>query len=524
MPSDIRKRSLGNVVLSSAVLFIGMFAAFVTMLSVVILLGANNEPRYSLLFLLPVSFLLCGTFLVASYLKSQSWISLILLAVLGIRLVVAPLVLCFDPYCSLGVYSPGAKEMNEAVLFICYESVFISLFMYVYLRISARSRTGVRRRVPSTHIEDLEKGNILFKLFVLIALFLFLFVPEASKGLSFFVLSSGSEERATAEADTLTNVLRQLVLIGQQIAFVLTATWAKRRYDQTGYYRYISIALLFALFCVGVIVGDRRASQIYTAFAALVLLTWLFPKQKKAITIVIVVVASFALLMLTIYKTFYAFNYDSYFEAITSGNQVFGGLGGNFDLYALGPTSVATGFAAGEATSNFNIGSLLFEIARCTIGISFLVKDVPIDMPTVIYNLFVSGGTRTSGYFIPIGVEGAVCTTTILGPLLPLAFLMIAVKIERLIRSSKSSYWVFFLSYVYIRFATCLVAGNMATILNTTTTVLITTGVLYVMSRCLQNGKSKQAVTNSYFKEINAQYPDVSISPQVAERGMFGNV
>lgn len=506
MPCKSKTGGVMNTNIPRVALVAGAFVLLFSVFSTICIAIVGTESSYILLPLMPASFLVCGTLVAFAYVSTKSWTALILLVVFFLRLVVTPLALSVDPVLSILSYSPNSNEITKAIVFIVYEAMCVSLFVYMYCRSRGNNNTDGNRR----HLAVWKKGNILLKAFALFAVLLFLFVPDAREGMSFLVVSSGTGERVTAEADTFTNIMRQLVLIGQQVAFVLIAVWAKRGYERTASPLYIVVALSFALFCVGTIVGDKRALQIYTAFASVVLLVFLFPKHKRFLTGVVVSVAGFAFALMTVYKMFYAFNYDSYLEAIVSSEQVFTGLSGNLEYYCLGPTSVAAGFAAADGYTDLNIASLLFELVRSFIGLSFLVKDLPFSMPTEYFNLFVSGGSRTSGYFIPLGVEGAVCTIPLLGPILPIALLWIAMKLECIVRRTTSPYWVFFLSYVYIRLATCLVAGNLATILTTVSTVLVTTVVLYLASRVLENREAKKPSKGCSAKGITESSSDIS--------------
>jgi len=147
------------------------------------------------------------------------------------------------------------------------------------------------------------------------------------------------------------------------------------------------------------------------------------------------------------------------------------------------------------------ISSLIYEVLRCTIGISFFTKNTSIDLPTELFNRFISGGDRISGYFIPISVEFGVCIIPAIGPLLTVLVLVISMKIEGIIRSTHSPFWVFFLSYIYIRLATCLVAGNLATIITATTTVLAIAIILQMLSR-LTSGHGESAHRTSSERQI----------------------
>ena len=459
-----------------------MLVLFVSMVVTLFCLAAPKNSVYDLLPILPISFAIMGTFVIAPMQRSsRSWTILIFFVCSFLRYVVMPFVLCSDPCLIISSYALTKASCNDAVLYMAYELIVMGIGLKVFQAASPKLRTPFSRTRPMLIGE---RGGVVLKAFVAIALFIFVFVPASRQGLSFVALDAGTGVRASGEVSTFANVTRQLVLMGLLVAFVLVAVWAARENARTKSRLYYCIALLCALACVSVVVDEKRSVQIYCAFAAIVLITALFPKKRKQTVLIIVGLATLLIAVLTVYKYFYVFQYGSYSEALSQSSS-FAGLGKTLDLYLLGPAAVASGLDS-AGMQNQNIGAFLYDMARSFIGVSFLVKDSGMQTAGEIYNLFVSGGLNTSGLLLPIGVEAGICSWLPLGPLLPLVFVVMAVLIERKIRSADSPFWIFFLSYIYIRFATCTVSAALSSVFLAVSSVIVIIGALALAQSLLR--------------------------------------
>ena len=444
-----------------------------------LILGMGERPAiYELLPLLPLSFsVFCTFFLAPLFMRDGSWTVLIVYACCFLRYVVLPVILCTDPCYSISLYQPTSEEVGSAILFMVYELLFITVGFAIYglvvhKRIDSKAERATR-----------EPAGVVFALFVFIALAIFVVFPESRQGLSFISIDAGTGVRMGGVKSTFSNVTRQLVLIGMLMAFVLFSTWCSRKESETGYERYYWLALVAALLCVCVVVDEKRSVQVYSAFAVIVLMTRLFPGKAKR-TVGLVAGLAFALVaLLTIYKNFYAFNYDSYAEALANSNG-FGGGGKTAELYLLGPVSVAAGLSESLADAQ-GLGSLLYDFARSFIGLSFFVKGSDLTAAGAMYNQFVSGGTSTSGVLLPISVEGGTCTFLALGPALTLGFLLFALFLERKMRTATSPVVVFFIAYVYIRMTTCLVSAAVSSVVLSFSSVIVIVGALWLAQRLL---------------------------------------
>lgn len=409
--------------------------------------------------------------------RDGSWTVLIVYICCFLRWVILPAILCMDPCYSISFYRPTSGAVCSATLFMVYELFVITVCFAFYGLLVHRkfeSNAGGIKREPA---------GAVFALFVLLALTIFLLFPESRQGLSFISIDAGTGTRMGGLQSTFGNVTRQIVLVGMLMAFVLFSTWCSRMESNTGSSLYYWLALLAALICVCVVVDEKRSVQIYCAFAAIVLLSYLFPDKAKR-TVGFVAGLAFALIaLLTIYKNFYVFNYGSYAEALAN-SKGFAGLGKTAELYLLGPVSVAAGFDASLASMQ-SIGTLFFDFARSFIGLSFFLKGLDFSSAGALFNQFISGGTASSGFLLPISVEGGTCTFLILGPMLTLCLLLFALYLERKMRAATSPHIAFFIAYVYIRIATCLVSAALSSVVLAFSSTVLIVGALWLVQRLL---------------------------------------
>lgn len=444
-----------------------------------LILAMGERPViYELLPLLPLSFsVFCTLLLAPLFLRDRSWTILIVYVCCFLRYVVLPVILCSDPCYSISLYQPTSQGVGSAILFMVYELLFICIGFAIYGLV-------VHKRIDSKAVSAMqEPAGVVFALFVFAALVIFVVFPESRQGLSFISIDAGTGARMGGVKSTFGNVTRQLVLIGMLMAFVLFSTWCSRKASETGSERYYWMALIAALLCVCVVVDEKRSVQVYSAFAVIVLLTKLFPGKARR-TVGLVAGLAFALVaLLTIYKNFYVFNYASYADALANSNG-FAGVGKTAELYLLGPVSVAAGLNETLADAQ-SLGSLLYDFARSFIGLSFFVKGSDFTAAGAMFNQFVSGGTSASGVLLPISVEGGTCTFLALGPALTLGFLLFALYLERKMRNATSPVVIFYIAYVYIRMATCLVSAAVSSVILSFSSVIVIVGALWLAQRLL---------------------------------------
>ena len=460
-------------------------AYFVGSIVALIICLLNPQTTYVYVVILPLFFIVCFVFLLMPSCK-KSLTAKIATFCLFLRYSALPAVQSINPVYSFSSYScTDEKIIGKAVSLMCYELIVLSAFIALY--------TYTHKKVDTTNLKLNSNDNRFIKqknrysaifLFSIVAIILGILNPKVIKQISFIFIKSNSDGRMgqiSASSNSIDMIMRQIFVIGVLSLFVITVVRLKNKYYQRFPKMVIRLSLVGALCCTCMIIAEQRSSQIYCAFASIILLIQLFPKEKNKITKIMIGGAAIVLIMLTIYKTFYAFNYDSYADAIANSSSDMSDLVQTMEIYLLGPITVASAIEFGAIYSGLSLGQLLFDIGRSTIGVSFLVKSQNFVMTSASYNLFVTAGRSASGYLLPITGQGYIFLGFILSPILICICIYFAFRCERLMFSSKSAYVVYFSAYVFIRLSTCMVSSNLNTVLNAVSSIMISAGVIYIM-------------------------------------------
>ena len=191
-------------------------------------------------------------------------------------------------------------------------------------------------------------------------------------------------------------------------------------------------------------------------------------------------------MILTVYKTFYAFNYSSYSAALSAASIGTKTITYNSELYCLGPLHYTSIVELGFWNETFTLSRLLFGLFRTVMGTNLLVKSINMNTTSMVFNEFVSGNTMNTGYLLPITGIGYFYFSPILAPIITCGVYRIASKLEYRIKKTKSAFALFFMTYVYVRMATCIVATNINTILSMSSMILLTAGLIAIANKIIK--------------------------------------
>lgn len=464
----------------------------------------GNQDYYELLPLLPFTFIICQLFFGVP--SKQFFTTKIINLCAYLRYVVLPFVYSFTPVYGYSSYSCyDSAEIGSAILFMCYELLFIAVFVALYQK---RHLPHCQERITVTNNPVSENGKNGFAgiiLFIIFAAGIVLLFPGAFDQISFLFLKSNTGMRVgdlSLSASSVQMIFRQVVIIAILSLFVVIVSKIKYRFTNKNSLLPLVLSLILAALCTCVIISEQRSSQVYCAFAAIVLLSKLYPDKRKLIIRVMVFVGVSVILFLTLYKTLYVFKFTSYGEAIAQSDSYFSlqYFAKNLEIYLLGPQTVASSFDFLHTISSTSMVQFLYDLARPFIGLSFFVKDGGMQLTSELFNLYVTRAI-TSGYLLPISCHASLFIGKILAPTLICIIYWVAYRIEKLMFSSKSQYVVFFSAYVYIRLSSCMVCANLATVLNCISSVLISAGLVYLFQKCFDVIlKQGQCHVNSYQK------------------------
>lgn len=462
---------------------------FVGAIISILICGFNQLTCYSSIVFLPMCFLICFM-IISGFGRNGSMTVKIALLCAFLRYVVLPVFQSINPVYRFARYEcTDTALMDKSIFLMCYELLFISAFFVMYTRTHKALNKNFSNLAESdvNPIDRFPPKNNMYGAIIIFCCFsmaMGVLNRNIFKQISFIVIKSNSGVRVgeiSSNSNSIDMILRQIFVIGIFSLFVVFVTSLRRKHYNSRPQMVVNLSLLASLCCISIIIAEQRSSQIYCAFASIVLLVQMFAEYKKRIFKVLIAGAAAVLAMLTVYKTFYAFRYGSYLDAISNSSSNINDLVQTMEIYLLGPLSVSSAIKFGEIFGGISLSQLLYDICRSSIGLSFLVKNQDAVLTSASYNLFVTSGSSTSGFLLPITGQGYLAFGVIFSPVLICCCFYVAFKLEKLMLTSKSAYVVYFSAYVFIRLATCMVSSNLNTVLNAATSILISAGVVYTI-------------------------------------------
>ncbi len=327
------------------------------------------------------------------------------------------------------------------------------------------------------------KGNRYVYIFYgIMAIGVYFLFARGAGMYDFIVKEVNTVERSGDIVGTKMLLVRQIIDCGILFVFLLFAKNLSRKYAITNKTKYLCYVLFISLLFISIISGERRTSIIYKAFAVLMVLIHLFPTQKQRITRVIASVALVVLVFMTIYKSFHAYMYSSYLEAVNSqaSSEALGG--GTFDAYFYGIQTIAKNLEFIEQRT-LSFTNLVFDIFRSIFGLHFLVKDAGFTT-SQLYNLSLYGGGQTSGYLLASVSYGYAYFGLVLAPIIPLIVVFCMTKIEGFMKKTESLEMLYVYAIIFMRLAFGFV-GDPIPLLNMCSQVIVMYGLFYLVSRLL---------------------------------------
>ena len=450
---------------------------------------ATSAQRY--FELLPVmcfiATIITSIFLLPRYLATKSITLLFYTICCILKFVLLPVVYSIAPITSISRYKPSLSSINDGILLMIYELVFVSVFVILFTHLKAKNSNSKTVRNRKNKLSSLLSENYLvIYVFIIVAFALLLFYPGVRDKISLGMISANTGYRlSTIEDSSLGVLVRQCVMVGIYSLFIVIAVKCRKGYEKLYSRLYYVISLAVAIAVSMVIVSEARSSQVYCGFAAIMLLTTLYPEKRKETIRILLIAIVIAGALLTVYKTFYAFLYSSYAEALSAASITSKTFTLNLEIYLEGPIHYTALIDLKNSGISFGIGRFLFGFFRTVAGTNMLVKGFDIDTASNLFNYLVTGNSANTGYLMPITGVGYVYLGAILSPLFVCVVYRFAFYLENMIKKSNTAFGIFFVSYVYIRTATCIICTNINTILTQVSFIALTAGVLYLDNKAV---------------------------------------
>lgn len=367
----------------------------------------------------------------------------------------------------------GKGNISLSIALCIYECLIVTCFLYY---MSAR----MHKFKPNDVRRVLVGNQFIYFIFFLFVGVIYSMYGSRLNTFDFLIKDIGLDvEREGDIVDSQILIVRQIVSSGVLFLFFCLVNILRKYFSRTQRSIYVLIAILLAVVLVGIIVGERRTSQVYMAFACCWLLVNIFPNHKKRIVFSIGSIALFVLVMMTIYKQYNAFLYDTYEEALENKTLAQGFSLGLMDAYYNGISTVSRNLDFGSS-ENLSLMNILYDFARSIFGISYLLKDKMM-LTVELYNYKIYGGEQTNGYLFSSIGYGYIYMGALLSPVFTIINVWIALFLEKKMRVVKSIEMTFILAFVYMRFAFGFL-GAFPSLVNMASRYLIVNGAIFAVA------------------------------------------
>ena len=406
--------------------------------------------------LLPMIFLLFSVFLylqltVSSKRGKNGLITVhIFVTLQWLRLVVLPLLGSISGYFENYGFYVNQKSAYLSTFLICFEAVITFIFCIIVLRHIERRKEDYKGEM------ELLGNRYIYILFILISLMFFIVSDEKQYD---FILIDLSEERVSTSVDG--SAIAAIIDYGLTFVIILFFNWCYKNFRVSRKKRYLYYALLCAIIRLCLISSEGRMSQVYLLGAFLLLLPLLFPEYKKRIRTSIMIIAVIVIGLMTVYKVFAAFLYDSYIEAITASSFDLYDMSTQIDVYFYGAKTIARNIEF-SSQSSLSIVHLFFDLFRNTFGVHYFFKEL--DYSTLeYYNLFLYSGSSTSGHLLSSIAYGMQYFGILLAPICTCINIWLSVWVEKKIHQIKYIDVYYIVSILFIRLSLSIFSNFMQT-------------------------------------------------------------
>ena len=374
--------------------------------------------------------------------QALQWLRMVLLPALG---------------AACGYFTESAEFVTHSAAvtaswLVLWECVLTSILICFILRFS-------KKKAPLTRQPEYElAGNrSIYFLFVLAAIVVYFLRGRGS----YTLLSLDVNSVRVSQTESGNNlIVSSIIGYGLSFIVILSVYFAYLRYRRTKKKQYIWIALLIGILRILIIPAgsESRLGIVYSMGALLLLLPLLFPQEKKWIIRGVVIAAAVVIGLMTVYKVFHAFLYESYSEALEAGISDFGlqDAASQIDIYFYGARNVARNIAISEHIS-LTWSTFLNDFVRNTFGLSFFAGNST-NLTIAKYNLYIYRGTAKAGYLYSSAAYGYQFFGFVLAPFAAGINLLISLLIERILNRIRYLDIYYILSIVYIRFIVSMFA------------------------------------------------------------------
>ncbi len=402
-------------------------------------------PLFYLVFTLPIMGMLRdrnrGGRITASVYLGLQWV----------RFVMLPALSSVSGYFSMVLDIADEFSARTASLLCVFELVVTSAVCCLILR-HAKRREG-ESLVPSYRLSG---NSVIYTVFFIAVFGLFLF---RGRGMyTFLMLSANVQSRASLSDRNL--VLQALFEYGLTCFMIVALYFCYRMSRRAGGKKYVWLALLLCMLriCIISTESESRMAILYSVGVSLFLLPRLFPSDKKKIIVSIFTVGVVVIGLLTAYKTFRAFMYDSYADAIMVGKSStdLNFVSYTIDSYVYGVKDVARNIMISKQ-AGLSYKNVIADVVQNIFGLKYLWPGTG-NTTVGAYNAYIYGGERISGHLYSAIAYGNSFFGFLLAPLATCFNILIVGFIERLLTRFKNLDSQYVCCLIFVRSAASMFA------------------------------------------------------------------
>lgn len=386
--------------------------------------------------------------------------------------------------CFTDVYDSIIQGSNFYTIIALMVAELIAAHTVCFLLARKPGKNAVLQQGEQLRTEYNFQGTyLMYILFAVAAFASYYLMARGEKLFSFIFLDT--EERVGDESTDSLTMIRTIVSTAMtflSLSLIYRCSMAHRKTNK-GNYVVWAAAVSCLMLCI--IVGERRTRQLYLLFAYAIVLCSMFPKYQKRLLTSLLIVAGVVVGLMSIYKFYNAFLYDSYLEAMQKTDSDLASTVRTCDSYFYG-FAVLNRNLTYIARNDLSMLQVLKDIGRNIFGVHYLFRGIY--TTTEIYNLYWYAGKQATGYLFS-SVGYGYLFFGILAPLVTVVNISVAAFLERQINRAKSIEWLYTYSYIFMRFAFGMFSSFPALLNSATRTLVVNCVVIFCSGIIMKKNK-----------------------------------
>lgn len=429
--------SRGHVVLGSYLkVYIPIFFA---LFCAVLVLFFQNYAGYELLVTQPLVFIFCYFLALRRGLEFKPFRPFLFVFTLicFVRYVILPLLTVVSGhYGGRSQLPPEPDSFSAAILLMNWELVCCSLLVFFLER--RRRKSGLL----SAGSQGFHTGYPMpgIGVYLIFGGALILVFPSALQSVNFVVPRVVAGE---IEASTLENFVAYVFLVAKSLLFLIVLKICYGNYLKSKKEGLVILCLFFASFNVLVYWGSNRSDILISAVATFLVLYRAFGARVSKYAVVGLFVLSSALFLVTQKREHVSFS---------GGQNPMVDVSDTFQVYTGGVYNVAIALETKEMIpASGQIKTLFVDVFRPMIGFNLLLKDLPLVYSNIYFNQRLWQSVDRRSQILPMVGQGNLYFGFLFAPLLSLAFIFLAYKIEGYALGASNVFVYYFLCLALVR-------------------------------------------------------------------------